>query len=210
MKKASGRLTKNVTMILVGAMLASGTGCAQLGASDQGVFRIIAIDTSGSARPDLPAYRLITYKLVHGLRAGRDAVRVFRFDYEPHEFLSTVGLRRDDLLKTLDTQLQPRAARDGTRTAKCFEEVARLLDSPDAKGRHVEIYFETDNGNDDSSPEMNAIYDRAAKKIASDPHLTTLHYWGIKVHFREKIPAAFTRLPATTLKVQGDTEAFAN
>jgi len=209
MKQLSRGLTSAVTKVVIGSVvLFSCSGCAKTGSSRQGVFRIIAIDTSGSARPDLPTYRRITYKLVHELDPGRDAVRVFRFDHDCAEILSSVEQRREELLNTLDMQLRPTAKRDGTRIAKCFERIASLLDSPDARGRRVEIYALTDNGNDDRSKQMNDLYDKSAKRIASDSRVTEICYWGVKLYFREEIPPAFKKLPRSVLSVQGDTEAF--
>lgn len=185
-------------------------GCGNDASGEQGVFRIIGVDTSGSAQSDLAKYRRIAYRLVRELQPGRDAVRVCRFDHDPYEILSTLGQRREVLLGTLDTQLRLPAERNGTRMAKFYERVAEFLDSAEAQGRRIEIYTLTDNGNDDSSQAMNELSDRAAVKIASDPRVTKIHYWGVRTRLREGIPAALSRLPTSVVTVQGATEEFAS
>ncbi|MBI5706456.1 MAG: hypothetical protein HZC36_05645 [Armatimonadetes bacterium] len=192
------------TLALASAMLASLTGCGK-----DPVFRIVGVDTSGSAQADLGKYRRITYKLVRELRPGTDAVRVIRFDYEPHEILRTLGQRKEALWTTLETQLKIPAERRGTRLARFYDEVARLLDSPEAQDKRIELFIASDNGNDDGSKAMAELSDRAARKIASDPRVERIHYWGVKARLREEIPGAFSKLPDSVLIVQGATEEFA-
>jgi hypothetical protein len=191
-------------LAVTGAFAAALSGC-----SEPPVFRIIGVDTSGSAQADLGKYRRITYKLVRELRPGTDAVRVIRFDFEPHEILRTLGQRKEALWTTLETQLKIPAERRGTRLARFYQEAASLLDSPEAKGKRIELYFATDNGNDDGSKAMAELGSRAARKIAADPRVKRIHYWGVKMPLREEIPVAFTKLPDSVLTVQGATEEFA-
>lgn len=188
------------------ATIAAGslTGCGE-----PPVFRVIAVDTSGSARADLGKYRRITYKLVRELRPGTDAVRVIRFDSEPHEILRTLGQRKEVLLATLESQLKIPAEHKGTRFGRLYQEVAEILDCPEAHGKRIELYFATDNGNDDCSRSMAEIADRAAHKIAADPRVKRIHFWGIKMRQRDDIPGAFAKLPGSVLVVQGATEEFA-
>lgn len=192
------------TLALAGAMLAGLTGCGE-----PPVFRIVGVDTSGSAQADLGKYRKITYKLVQELRPGTDAVRVIRFDYEPHEILRTLGQRKEALWTTLETQLKIPAERRGTRLARFYQKVAALLDSPEAQGKRIELFVASDNGNDDGSKAMAELSDRAACKIAADPRVKRIHYWGVKTRLRDEIPGAFTKLPDSVLIVQGATEEFA-
>lgn len=192
------------------AMMVGLHGCSQTSSGKQGVFRIIGVDTSGSAQADLGKYQRIAYRLVRDLQPGADAVRVCRFDHDPHEILSSLGQRREVLLGTLVSQLKIPAEHKGTRMAKFYERVAELLDSPETQRRQIEIYVLTDNGNDDSSPAMVKLSDQAALKIAGDQRVTKIGYWGVRSRLREGIPAAIARLPDSVLTVQGATEEFAS
>jgi len=196
--------TRTLRLLLCGALLGVIAGC-----NEPPVFRIIGVDTSGSARADLPKYRRITYRLVRELRPGTDAVRVIRFDAEPHEIFRTLGQRKEALWSTLESQLKIPAERKSTRFALFYQEVARLLDSPDAQGKRIEIYIASDNGNDDASKAMAELCAASAEKIAADPRVKLIHFWGVKPRLREGIPEAFSSLPASVLTVQGTTEEFA-
>jgi hypothetical protein len=200
----------SATMIAGGAgTLFSVAGCSRSGASDPAVFRIIAVDTSGSAEPDLVKYRRFTFGLVRGLRPGVDAVRVLRFDYEPHEILRQLGHRKETLLGTLSAQLRVPAERPQTRLAKLYQRIAELMEDPEAQGKQIEVYILSDNGNDDASPEMVRLCIDSSAKIALNPRLAKIAYWGIKPRLAEEIPTAFAKLPAGVLSVQFNTEALA-
>lgn len=198
-----------VLMVIIGGVLIMAAGCSRTVASDPALFRIIAADTSGSAEPDMVKYRRFTFGLVRGLRPGVDAVRVLRFDYEPHEILRQLGHRKEALLGTLAAQLRVPAERPRTRLAKLYERIAELMELPEAQGKQIEVYIMSDNGNDDASPEMARLYVSASEKIASNPRLAKIAYWGIKPRLAEEIPTAFTKLPEGVLSVQFNTEAFA-
>lgn len=189
--------------------LAAVPGCQRQSEAGPGVFRIIAVDTSGSAEPDLIKYRRFAYRLVHELRPDRDAVRVLRFDYNPYEILSSLGQRKEALLGTLAAQLKVPAERPSTRLAKLYERIADLTIIPEAQGKRIEIFILSDNGNDDGSSAMARLCQESAVKIASNQRLSRLAYWGVKTRLAENIPAPFTKLPAGVLSVQFNSEAFA-
>lgn len=187
----------------------AGASSSHANNSSDAVFRIISADTSGSAEPDLEKYRRFTFGLVRDLRPGIDAVRVLRFDYEPHEILRHLGHRKVALLGTLIAQLRIPAERPRTRFAKLYERIAELMELPEAQGKQIELVFLSDNGNDDASAEMMQLMETASEKIASHPRLAKITYWGIKPRLAEAIPSAFSKLPEGVLSVQFNTEAFA-
>lgn len=202
-------MKKGLAVTIAGAALLVASCCPKPSESGPGVFRIIAVDTSGSAEPDLVKYRRFAFKLVHELEADQDAVRVLRFDFDAYEILSNVGQRKEALLGTLAAQLKVPAERPCTRMAKLYERIAELLNSPEAKGRQIEIYIFADNGNDDASQEMARLCEASAAKIATNPQVSKISYWGVKTRLREEIPSAFSKLPPGVLSVQFNSEAFA-
>lgn len=154
----------------------------------------VAIDTSGSARPDLASYIATTSMVAQKLDPSRDRLTLYRFDHLAAEVYDG---QRPKLLEAFEIKLANELAREadrkGTLPAKALKAIAdAVVRSPHPIPKVVILL--TDGGNDDLRATSIHSSHQAAQRLADDASVLKVIIAGVRTGMRESVRNHFSPL----------------
>ena len=173
-------------LALAGAGLLVLVGLARWSAPSRPVTLIVGIDSSDSVRsngPDgslLGRTRIAIAEAASRLAPGYDRLKLVRVDREAREFFDgTAPDGNETLLQLLYDHTQSRAGRTGTLPANFWSFAAQQAESPDlAPGAGVAVVYAGDADNDDLSAASQAQIREAAQRLAANPRVVSVEFYG--------------------------------
>jgi hypothetical protein len=169
-------------------------GCARKPQSPPTAL-LIAIDTSGSARPDLATYVHVATQAVVPMVPDRDHLVIVRFDKFSTELFDET---RPKLLESFELRLVQdlrEVPPAGTSPAAALERLAEASRRTSGFDRKV-ILLLTDGGIDDRSANARNRAHAAAATLAQDDSLRRIIVAGVRPGQREGIRELFSPLAA--------------
>lgn len=181
-------------------------GCAQP-ANRTACDVLVAIDTSGSARPDLAGYVAATSEVVQRLNPERDRLTVFRFDHKASELYDGPSPK---LLESFElklvSDLEDAASKRGTLPTNAVLAIAEHASRLNPQHPKVVIFF-TDGGNDDLRAAALSDGIEAAKRLASDASIAKVIVAGVRPGLRESVRERLSPLQSKLVLAELDSVA---
>jgi hypothetical protein len=152
----------------------------------------LGYDTSGSARPYLGAYALLSSQLAGRLAEQRDVLTLYRLDSRLCEFSDgSVSGGRAELLRTLHAELGKPSERKGTFPALFWAEVARRAHT---EPQDTWIILFSDGDNDGPGDDSMQSLRTAVRQLAATPTVTHVIICGAEPRNWATLREAFSPL----------------
>lgn len=154
---------------------------------------LLAVDRSRSTESIRAQLMNTAFDIGTNFDSARDAFRLYRFGNGIQEVYSQLPEDDDAFALVLAQQMKVSDPILGTNYAQVAETLANVAENAPEKEIHIVIVGDGLNDYADD-PRIEKRYRRAAQRLARNPHIKWLRFWGPGVGSREEIRSVFQPL----------------
>ena len=154
---------------------------------------LLAVDRSGSTESIRAQLLETSFEVGTNFDSTRDAFRLYRFGRSIQEVYSQLPEDDDNFASVLAGQVKASDPLPGTDYPRAAQTLADA--AAEAPEKEIRIVIVGDGRNDYAAdPQSEERYRIAALRLARNPHVKWVRFWGVTVGTREEIRAVFKPL----------------